>query len=98
MCLSKPIMFILFLNDEKQFIISLFNEFHILTDLLLIIFVIVLFEMLKSLFRSIFNILSSSNYNLKYSNLSLYYLYLIFDEFVYPTHLVINLCTLSQFF
>ena len=43
-CLSKQIMFILFLKDETDidFIISLFNEFHILTDLLLIIFVIVL--------------------------------------------------------
>ena len=43
-CLSKQIFFILFLKDETDtdFIISLFNEFHILTDLLLIIFVIVL--------------------------------------------------------
>ena len=43
-CLSKQILFILFLKDETDtdFIISLCNEFHILTDLLLIIFLIVL--------------------------------------------------------
>ena len=43
-CLSKHILFILFLKDEidTDLIISLFNEFHILTDLLLIIFLIVL--------------------------------------------------------
>ena len=41
---QKQILFILFLKDETDidFIISLFNEFHILTDLLLIICVIVL--------------------------------------------------------
>ena len=43
-CLSKQILFILFLKDETDtdFIISLFNEFHKLTNLLLIIFLIVL--------------------------------------------------------
>ena len=37
-CLSKQILFMLFLKDktDTDFIISLFNEFHILTDLLLI--------------------------------------------------------------
>ena len=59
-----------------------------------------LFEILKIVVRSIFNLISSSDSNLKYSNLSLYDLKLIFDEFIYPTHLVIiilvnNLCTLS---
>ena len=45
--MSKQILFILFLKDETDtdFIISLFNEFHILTDLLLIIFLIVLSEL-----------------------------------------------------
>ena len=44
MCLSKQILFILSLKDETDtdFIILLFDEFHILTDLLLIIFLIVL--------------------------------------------------------
>ena len=39
-CLSKQILFILFLKDETDtdFIISLFNEFHKLTDLLLLYF------------------------------------------------------------
>ena len=43
-CLPKQILFILFLKDEidTDLIISLFNEIHILTDLLLIIFLIVL--------------------------------------------------------
>ena len=43
-CLSKLILIILILKDETDidFIISLFNEVHILTDLLLIKFVIVL--------------------------------------------------------
>ena len=39
----------------------------------------------------IFNLLSSSNSNLKYTNLSIYDFKLIFDEFVYPTHILINL-------
>ena len=45
--MSNQILFILFLKDETDtdFIISLFNEFHILTDLLLIIFLIVLSEL-----------------------------------------------------
>ena len=44
MWLSKQILFILFVKDETDtdVIISLFNELHILTDLLLIIFLIVL--------------------------------------------------------
>ena len=42
--LSKHILFILFLKDEtdSDLIISLFNEFHILTYILLIILLIIL--------------------------------------------------------
>ena len=44
MCLLRQILFILFFKYETDtyLIITLFNEFYILTDLLLIIFLIVL--------------------------------------------------------
>ena len=44
MCLSKHILFILILKDENDTdsIILLFNEYHILTDILIIMSLIVL--------------------------------------------------------